>query len=181
MTIEPTAFDGLLLIHLNVFSDERGNFREAWQSEKLTQLGLPQFKPVQHNVAYSKKGVIRGIHAEPWDKYAHPCFGRIFACIVDLRETSQTFGQHQSFELDETRALYVPKGFGNAYQTLTDFAVYSYLVTDHWRADVQYPSIIYNDPDLDIKWPLQRAIVSDKDKQNATFRQTYPSNQLRQI
>lgn len=179
MTIDKTEFDGLLLINLDVFTDERGSFREAWHTAKLTELGLPQFKPVQHNVAYSKKGVVRGIHAEPWDKYAHPTYGLIFACIVDLRPQSQTFGQHITFELDETQALFVPKGFGNAYQTLSEFAVYSYLVTDHWSADVTYPSIIYNDQDLNIKWPISPVIVSDKDKNNSTFRQAYPSYKAR--
>lgn len=175
MNVIETRLKGLHIIELDLFDDERGSFREAWQAANMQALGLPAFQPVQQNVSESKRGVIRGIHAEPWEKYIHVVYGEVFAALVDLREESQTFGQVETITLDRSQALFVSKGFGNSFQITSDFGVYSYLVTDHWQAGLTYPAIAFDDPDLAIDWPIKEGqIVSEKDQHNPTMRQYYP-------
>lgn len=165
-----------MLVNLDVHRDERGNFREAWQLEKLTALGLPAIAPVQYNVAESVRGVTRGIHAEPWQKYLHVAYGKVFAAIVDLREDSETFTKVLTFEMDNTNALLIPIGCANSYQVLSDNAAYTYLVTAHWQPNQKYTALSLNDPDLNIPWPIpkEQMIISAKDADNARIRDLFP-------
>jgi dTDP-4-dehydrorhamnose 3,5-epimerase len=176
MNVLATPLPGLLEIELDIFEDDRGSFREAWQNEKMTSAGLPALNPVQYNAAESKFGVLRGIHAEPWDKYIHIASGIVFAVIVDIQPNSPTFGQHASFSLHTGNALFVPKGMGNSYLVTSEQAVYTYLVTDHWRPGITYPALAYNDTDLAITWPMPESsiILSDKDRANPTIRSLFP-------
>ena len=176
MTVTPTLIDGLFVIDLDRFDDTRGSFREAFQQEKLAALGLPALNPVQWNIAEnSRRGIVRGIHAEPWDKYIHVLAGEIFAAIVDLRRDSPTFAAVETFTLDRSRALYVAQGLGNAYQVLSDGAFYGYLVNAHWRASEPYLAIAWNDPHLAIRWPLpvSHADLSAKDRALPTLRDVF--------
>lgn len=182
LQVHPTSLPGLYSIDLVINADERGSFREAYQAAKLEALGLPPLGPVQWNISENiRAGIVRGIHCEPWDKFIHCIAGQAWAVIVDVRPESSTFGRHVSFKLDQTKALFVSKGFGNAYQTLAPNTVYGYLVNAHWRADLKYPSIHYADPDLNIAWPLPIGDndVSQKDKENPTMRITWPEKFLR--
>jgi dTDP-4-dehydrorhamnose 3,5-epimerase len=176
MNVLATPLPGVFEIQLDTLEDARGSFREAWQQEKMVAAGLPPLNPVQFNAAESKYGVLRGIHAEPWDKYIHVVQGLAFAVIVDIRTDSPTFGAHHSFPLHPGNSLFVPKGMGNSYLVTSEQAVYTYLVTDHWRPGVTYPAIAFNDPDLAIAWPLTVAdmLVSDKDKANPSMRELFP-------
>lgn len=179
LKVTETDLEGLYVIDLVTHADSRGSFREAYQAAKLEALGLPPLGPVQWNISENlRPGIIRGIHAEPWDKYIHVICGRAFAALVDLRPASSTFGQHRTFELDSTRALFASKGFGNAYQVLEPGTIYGYLVNAHWTTGLQYPSIRYNDPEVSIAWPLEAGPddVSDKDRQNPTMREVYPNH-----
>lgn len=176
LRVTETELKGLYTIDLDVFADTRGSFREAYQAEKLEALGLPNLGAVQWNISENvRAGIVRGIHAESWDKYIHCISGRAFAAIVDIRPDSSTFGKHLTFELDQTKALFVSKGFGNAYQTLADNTVYGYLVNAHWQAGTKYPAINYADPDLKIQWPLPIGAddVSEKDRKNPTMREVF--------
>ena len=177
MNLTETSLPGVLLLDLDVFPDERGSFREVWQTEKMSALGLPDFRPVQSNISESKYGVIRGVHAEPWDKLIHLAYGTAFAAIVDLREDQPTFGEVATFELDSSKVLYLPKGMGNSFQATSELAVYAYLVTAHWSADLPYKAIAFDDPDLAINWPVsgESQIVSEKDRRHPTMRQEYPN------
>lgn len=163
-TITPSAkIPGLLLIKINIFPDDRGSFREAWQQEKLKAAGLPDFQPVQWNISRSKKGVIRGVHAEPWNKLIHPVVGTVFAALVDLRP-GENFGAVQTYEEDEASAIYVPKGVGNSFQATSDDLAYGYLVDGVWQAGLKYPAVNPLDPTLNIPWPIKDYIISEKDK-----------------
>lgn len=85
LEITPTNIPGLLVVDLPVHGDSRGWFKENWQREKMLALGLPDFDPVQNNISFNaERGVTRGIHAEPWDKYISVGAGRIFGAWVDL-------------------------------------------------------------------------------------------------
>ena len=161
-----TPIPGLTIWELPVHGDNRGWFKENWQREKMIAAGMPDFGPVQHNISFNDAaGTTRGIHAEPWDKYISVGSGRIFGAWVDLRHGS-TFGVVFTAELDPSRAVFVPRGVANSFQTLEPNTVYSYLVNDHYAPDVAYPSVNPADETLAIEWPipLERAELSAKDR-----------------
>lgn len=179
--VHKTKFEGMLIFDLNIFEDARGSFTEVWQSEAMQKMGLPEVNPKQMGISRSKKGAIRAIHAEPYDKIISPLTGKIFVAMVDLREDSNTFGQVDSFELDNRKMLFIPKGVGNSFQVISDEDVlYCYCVTGLWSAEKAYSgkyiAINYADPDLNIQWPISggKEIVSLKDQQNKTMREYYP-------
>jgi dTDP-4-dehydrorhamnose 3,5-epimerase/reductase len=173
-----TLIPGLILYDLPVHGDSRGWFKENWQRDKMTAIGLPDFGPIQNNVSFNaEKGVTRGIHAEPWDKYISVAAGRIFGAWVDLRQ-GDTFGKVFTVEMDPSKAIFVPRGVGNAYQALEDGTVYSYLVNEHWseEAQGQYTFLNLADETAAIDWPLSldSAEVSDKDKQHPRLADVTP-------
>ncbi|WP_026820801.1 sugar nucleotide-binding protein [Arthrobacter castelli] len=168
LAVESTSIPGLQVIDLAVHGDNRGWFKENWQRAKMTAAGLPDFGPVQNNISFNPAaGTTRGIHAEPWDKYISVASGRIFGAWVDLRR-GPTFGNTHTVELDPSKAVFVPRGVGNAFQTLEDDTAYTYLVNDHWSADAQGQYTFLNpaDPTAGFEWPipLQSAQLSDKDR-----------------
>lgn len=178
--VHQTKFAGMLIFDLNIFTDPRGSFTEVWQTEAMQELGLPAVNPQQLGISRSKKGTIRAIHAEPYDKIIHVIQGRIFLAMTDLREKSETFGQVDSFELDNQQMLFIPKGIGNAFQALTEDILYCYCTAGVWSAEKaysgQYIAVNYADPDLNIQWPIgpEGWIVSLKDQQNKTMRELFP-------
>lgn len=166
--IEESSIPGLLVVDIPVHGDDRGWFKENWQDTKMTEQGLPELGPVQNNISFNaEKGVTRGIHAEPWDKYVSVASGKIFGAWVDLRE-GESFGAVFTAEIDPSKAVYVPRGVGNAFQALEDNTVYTYLVNDHWSQDAQslYTFLNLSDETANIDWPipLEQATLSDKDK-----------------
>jgi dTDP-4-dehydrorhamnose reductase len=166
LSVEQTPIPGLLVVRLPLHEDSRGWFKENWQRAKMTALGLPDFGPVQHSVAYNaRRGVTRGVHTEPWDKFISVAHGRIFGAWVDMRE-GETFGRVFTIEADPSVAVFVPRGVGNSYQVLEDDTTYSYLVNDHWRPGHTYPALNLADPTVAIPWPipLAEAEVSEKDR-----------------
>ena len=156
LRVEETNIPGLLVFDLPVHGDNRGWFKENWQRAKMTALGLPDFGPVQNNISFNaKKGVTRGIHAEPWDKYISIAAGSVFGAWVDLRP-GESFGQVYTTVLDPSKAIYVPRGVGNSFQALEDGTVYTYLVNAHWSLEQKktYTFVNLADPDLNIQWPI---------------------------
>ena len=153
---EETNIPGLVVFDLPVHGDNRGWFKENWQRAKQTALGLPDFGPVQNNISFNaKKGVTRGIHAEPWDKYISIAAGSVFGAWVDLRP-GDSFGQVYTTVLDPSKAIYVPRGVGNSFQALEDGTVYTYLVNAHWSLEQKktYTFVNLADPELNIQWPI---------------------------
>lgn len=171
-----TPIPGLIVFDLPVHGDSRGWFKENWQREKMLALGLPDFGPVQNNVSFNDDvGTTRGIHAEPWDKWVSVAAGRIFGAWVDLRE-GETFGAVFTTELDPSRAIFVPRGVGNSYQTLEANTAYTYLVNDHWSPTASYTFLNLADETVAIDWPLplERAEISEKDKQHPRLADVVP-------
>ncbi|MBP2437078.1 dTDP-4-dehydrorhamnose 3,5-epimerase [Microbacterium amylolyticum] len=164
--VTETTIPGLMLFDLPVHGDQRGWFKENWQREKMMAAGLPDFGPVQNNVSFNDApGTTRGIHAEPWDKWVSVATGRIFGAWVDLRE-GPGFGAVFTAEIDPSRAIFVPRGVGNAFQTLEPNTAYTYLVNDHWSPDAEYSFVNLADETVAIDWPipLSDAQLSDKDR-----------------
>lgn len=159
LRVTETAIPGLVVFDLPVHGDSRGWFKENWQREKMTAAGLPDFGPVQNNVSFNDAvGTTRGIHAEPWDKWVSVATGRIFGAWVDLRE-GPSFGRVFTTEVDPSTAVFVPRGVGNAYQTLEPDTAYTYLVNDHWSPDASYSFLNLADETAAIAWPIPLADV----------------------
>lgn len=176
LTRTETNIPGLVVFDLPVHGDSRGWFKENWQREKMIALGLPDFGPVQNNISFNDAvGTTRGIHAEPWDKWVSIATGRIFGAWVDLRE-GPTFGEVFTTELDPSRAIFVPRGVGNSYQTLEADTAYTYLVNDHWSPDASYSFLNLADETAAIAWPIPLGDVeiSAKDREHPRLADVTP-------
>ena len=157
---------GLLLFVPRSFSDERGFFLEIWRASAYAAAGLPDF--VQDNTASSRRGVLRGLHFQNPDaqgKLITVVHGAIFDVAVDLRVGSPGFGQWAHCELSSAnhRQLYIPPGFAHGYQALSDDAVVMYKCTAYYNPASEL-TLLYNDPDVNVQWPLADPIVSAKDR-----------------
>ena len=178
-----TKIPGLLIFDIENPSDDRGWFQEKFQQEKLVAAGMPaDFKVVQNSLSYNKdRGVVRGIHAEPWDKYISLVTGRVFVAFVDLR-AGDTFGVLETLELTPNRAVFLPQGVGNSFQTLEPDTYYLYSVNKHWSADNldRYTFVSLADPKLAIQWPipLAESIMSDRDRNHPQLEDVTPMEHL---
>jgi len=177
LQLHKTNIPGLVWLDLPVHGDNRGWFKENWQQEKMTAIGLPDFGPRQNNISFNAtRGTTRGIHAEPWDKYVSVASGKVYGAWTDLRE-GDTFGESFELEIDPSKAIFVPRGVGNAFQALEDGTAYSYLVNDHWVAGGEnYAFLNLADTTANIQWPipLADAELSDKDKAHPSLADIEP-------
>ena len=176
LRVQETSLPGFYTIDLAVHGDQRGWFKENYQAAKMTALGLPPFEIIQNNFSYNvERGVTRGLHAEPWEKFISLANGRVFAAWVDLRRGS-SFGKTLTLELNPGRAVFVPRGVANGYQTLEEGVTYTYLVNAHWSPDAKYAAVHPFDPALGIAWPIAEhdAIVSEKDRHNPLLADVIP-------
>jgi len=184
LALHETNIPGLVWLDLPVHGDNRGWFKENWQQEKMTAIGLPDFGPRQNNISFNAtRGTTRGIHAEPWDKYVSVATGKIYGAWTDLRE-GDTFGQTFELEIDPSKAIFVPRGVGNAFQALEDDTAYSYLVNDHWVAGGEnYAFLNLGDETADIQWPipLSEAELSDKDHAHPSLAEIEPMKPRRTL
>jgi len=165
LAVQETEIPGFYIINLVLNGDNRGWFKENYQKAKLEALGLPQFEIVQNNFSYNvEKGVTRGLHAEPWEKYISVANGSVFGVWVDLRK-GDSFGKTLTLEITPDKAVFVPRGVANGYQTLAENVTYTYLVNAHWSPEARYTFVNLFDTEIAINWPIPRdqAIISDKD------------------
>jgi dTDP-4-dehydrorhamnose 3,5-epimerase-like enzyme len=174
LAVDATEIDGLWVISLDVREDpERvgASFREAFQAEKMTALGLPEFHPVQFNVSESPLGTLRGFHAEPWEKFIHVVGGTAFAAIADIRRDSPTFKKVWCGELGRHNAIFLSRGLGNSFQAVTALVTYTYLTNAHWDPTLSYPAVCWDDPELAVAWPItdERMKLSEKDQHNPSL------------
>ncbi|HEY1581410.1 MAG TPA: dTDP-4-dehydrorhamnose 3,5-epimerase [Terracidiphilus sp.] len=175
MNIEETSLPGVLVITPKIYTDNRGAFWETWNLKDFELAGLPATW-VQDNYSVSKKNVVRGIHyqvIQPQGKLVRAAQGAVLDIAVDLRRNSPCFGEHFAVELSEEngRMLWIPEGFGHGFLVLSDVAGFAYKVTDCYNPKGER-TIVWNDPDLGIKWPISPddAIVSEKDANGATLK-----------
>ena len=181
-----TGIPGLVVLDLPVHGDARGWFKENWQRAKMVAAGLPAgFRPVQNNISYNAaRGVTRGVHAEPWDKFISVACGRVFGAWVDLRPGAG-FGRVFTCELDPSRAIFVPRGVGNSFQALEDGTAYTYLVDAHWSAELKgtYTFVNLADPALGIAWPipLSEATLSEADRRHPMLADALPMEPRRTL
>lgn len=166
LKVRELAIPGFFEIDLVVHGDIRGWFKENYQRAKMEELGLPHFEVVQNNFSYNvEEGVTRGLHAEPWEKFISVANGSVFGAWVDIR-AGEGFGKVLTLEINPGKAVFVPRGVANGYQTLTENVTYTYLVNEHWSPEAKYTFVNLFDPALGIQWPIaqEQSIISDKDK-----------------
>lgn len=162
---------GMLEFDIPVHGDNRGWFKENFQKEKMIPLGFPESffaeGKLQNNVSFSRQGVLRGLHAEPWDKYISVADnGKVLGAWVDLR-AGESFGHVYQTVIDASKGIFVPRGVANGFQVLSETVSYSYLVNDYWALELKpkYAFVNYADPTLGIEWAdVAHAEVSEADK-----------------
>lgn len=177
-TLQKTDIPGLLVWHVTAIGDDRGWYQEKFQKAKLVAAGLPEaFNVVQTNFSYNKRGVTRGFHAEPWDKFIGVIKGKVFGAWVDLR-AGPSFGKTVTVEIDNNTVVYLPRGIGNAFQTTEDDTYYFYNVNDFWSAEKYslYTFANLGDPEIGVQWPiaLDAATMSDRDRNHPLLRDVKP-------
>jgi len=175
MQVQQTSIQDALLLTPQVFGDERGFFLESWNKRLFQECGI-EADFVQDNHSRSSKGVLRGLHyqlSKPQGKLVRVASGKVLDVIVDLRQSSTTFGQSYSVELsgENHRQLWAPPGVAHGFVVLSDSVDFMYKITDYYMPEDEH-TIIWNDVDLQIDWKLDgvKPLLSDKDKQGVAFR-----------
>ena len=168
MKIIKTNFNGLKIYKKNSYNDKRGYTRELFLNKLLNK------KFPFDLISLSKKNVIRGLHLQikkPQGKFITVLKGKIFDVVVDCRKNSKTFGQYFSIVLSEKQnsSLFIPEGFAHGYCSLTKDSLLHYKMTEYRDKKLER-GILWNDKDLNIKWPLKNPIISVKDKSNISFK-----------
>ena len=166
--------DGPILIEPKLFEDARGFFFESWNKSTFNDSLNEEISFTQDNHSCSKKGVLRGLHYQipptPQGKLVRCINGEIYDVAVDIRKRSETFGEWISANLSESNKLmlWIPVGFAHGFLSLEDNSEVTYKVSGNYSKQFER-SIIWNDPTINIKWPLQsinfnEPILSDKDE-----------------
>jgi len=174
MEIEKLPIIDALLLKPKVLKDDRGYFIETWQKKRYEEAGI-DLDFVQDNHSSSSYGILRGLHFQkkfPQGKLVSVPFGSVYDVIVDIRPNSATFGQWHGIYLtaENQHQLWVPPGMAHGFVVLSEHAHFHYKCTDYYQHGDE-GCIVWNDPDLKIKWPISDPILSDKDKQANTFKE----------
>ena len=176
MKVVATAIPDVLILEPRVFGDERGFFMESYNQRALKQAAGIAGEFVQDNHSRSARNVLRGLHyqiKQPQGKLVRVIQGAVFDVAVDIRRSSPTFGKWVGVELsaENKRIVWVPPGFAHGFLVLTDSADFIYKTTDYWAPEHER-TILWNDVDIGIKWPLKgEPAVSPKDGNGVPLRQ----------
>lgn len=169
MNVIKTELEGVFILETRLFGDHRGWFAESWSKKTMEEAGL-FYDFVQDNHSFSaQKGTLRGIHFQlsPMSqaKLVRCTKGAVWDVAVDLRKDSATYKKWVAVELNEDnkRQLLIPRGFGHAFLTLTEDVEFLYK-TDQYYSPAYDRSIAWNDPVINIQWPIDNPILSNKDK-----------------
>lgn len=172
--VKSLALSGLKLICPKQFKDGRGYFLESFRQDMYQALGFPGF--VQDNHAFSLKNTLRGMHFQKGPgqaKLVTVAFGSIFDVAVDMRKDSKTFGKWQSVILDDEncRQFFIPEGFAHGYLVLSEKAHVLYKVSRYFDPQEE-AGFSYRDSFVDIDWPVKEPLLSSRDANAASFRET---------
>lgn len=167
MKIIKTKLKDCFLIQPKVHSDERGFFLETFHTDRYHRLAGIKLPFVQDNHSRSSKGVLRGLHfqkTKPQGKLVRVVKGKVYDVALDIRKDSHSFGLWEGVILSEENKnqLWVPPGFAHGFLVLSEMADFEYKCTDYYDPSDE-GSILWNDPDLQISWPLKNPTLSDKD------------------
>ena len=167
MNVIRTKLEDCVIIEPKVFVDERGFFLETFQSDRYADLAGISLPFVQDNHSRSSKGVLRGLHFQktrPQGKLVRVVRGEVYDVAVDIRSGSQTYGQWEAVILSEENKtqFWVPPGFAHGFVVLSETADFEYKCTDYYDPSDE-GSLLWNDPDLNIPWPIDNPKLSEKD------------------
>jgi dTDP-4-dehydrorhamnose 3,5-epimerase len=166
MNVLPTELEGVLIVEPKVFGDKRGFFLETFQKQRYRGAGI-DVEFIQDNISFSVSRTLRGLH------YQHPCgqaklvqvlAGEIYDVAVDIRHGSPTFGQWTGVILsaENSRQFFLPQGFAHGFCVLSETALFMYKCSDYYTPQYE-GGICWNDPDLNIPWPVQAPLLSERD------------------
>ncbi len=159
-----TRLDGPILLAPAVHGDHRGFFLETYRKKAYDDLGIAD-EFVQDNHSRSGHAIVRGMHFQPgMAKLVRVSRGAILDVLVDLRKGSPTFGEWESFRLDDDahHQLYCPDGFAHGFCVLSEIADLVYKCSDYWNPEAE-KGFAYNDPDVGIQWPELELVASERD------------------
>ncbi len=167
MKIINTKLKDCVVIEPKVFFDDRGFFIEIFQARRYSEIAGIDLPFVQDNHSRSTRGVLRGLHFQrnkPQGKLVRVIRGEIYDVVLDIRKDSPTFGQWDSVILSEENKnqLWVPPGFAHGFLVLSDIVDLEYKCTDYYDPSDEF-SILWNDSELNISWPIDNPILSKKD------------------
>ena len=179
MKVLETVLPGVLIIEPKVFGDARGFFLESYQAERYRQLGIAHTF-VQDNHSRSARGVLRGLHfqrSRPQGKLVSVSRGSVYDVAVDINPASPTCGQFVAVELNDEnhRQLWIPPGYAHGFCVLSDIADFQYKCTDYYIPEDK-GGLLWNDPQVNIPWPIEQPLLSAKDQRNPTLAQLLDGN-----
>ncbi len=177
MNVTKTKLPGALILEPRVFGDPRGYFFESYNALRYQEAGIKEVF-VQDNVIFSRKGVLRGLHwQKPYSqgKLVSVATGTVVDIAVDIRHGSPTFGQWVAVELSEEnhRQFYIPAGFAHGFCVISETAHFVYKCTETYHPEYEH-TIMWNDPDLNINWPISTPQISEKDQKGVRLRDISP-------
>ena len=166
MKVIATALPGVMIIEPKVFGDAWGFFMETWNQARYEEHGLPAVF-VQDNLSFSQKGVLRGLHFQnpnAQGKLVYVLQGEVFDVAVDIRVGSPTMGKWVGVTLSSENKcqIYIPEGFAHGFCVTSETALFAYKCTEMYQPLSEY-GVSWKDPDLGIKWPIEKPLLSEKD------------------
>ena len=173
--VTKTPLEGLVVLDIEFFRDERGFFMETWHKKAFAEAGLPH-EFLQDSHSRSSRGVLRGLHYQdmraPMGKLVRCTVGSIFDVAVDLRVNSPTFGKWFGIELstENKTELFIPVGFAHGFLTLSGVCEVQYKQTAYYQPDTE-GGILWNDPNVGVNWPVADPILSKRDQNQLTLKQ----------
>ena len=176
MKVTPLNIPDVLLIEPQVFGDDRGFFFESFNQNKFEEAMGKKINFVQDNHSKSIKGVLRGLHYQltpkAQGKLVRVIQGEVFDVVVDLRQSSPTFGKWVSeiLSADNKKQIWIPEGFAHGFLTLSDTAEFLYKTTDFYSKEHEQ-AIRWNDEKIGIQWPMKEVLLSPKDKSAVSFKE----------
>lgn len=174
MEIIKGDIEGLLILKPKVFNDERGYFFESYSNKVFNNNDIGDINFVQDNQAYSKPGVIRGLHFQNppcgQGKLVRVVKGRVLDVAVDIRRGSPTYGKYQMVELSASNGLqfWIPEGFAHGYVSIEE-SIFLYKCTNNYAPGYD-GTIKWDDPDIGIDWGVTNPIISEKDSIGQSFK-----------
>ena len=177
MKIIKTDLNDCVIIEPNVFNDDRGFFLETFRASRYQELLGIKDVFVQDNHSRSNKSVLRGLHFQknnPQGKLVRVSLGRVFDVVVDIRKSSKTYGKWMGVVLSEEnkKQVWVPPGFAHGFLVLSNVADFVYKCTDYYDPNDEF-TVLWNDPDIGIKWPSDNVILSEKDQNGLRFSEIF--------
>lgn len=168
MQVIDTAIADVKIIQPKVFGDNRGFFLETFEKRRYQTMLNIDYDFVQDNHSRSQKGVLRGLHFQkenPQGKLVRVVRGEVFDVAVDIRNDSPTYGKWVGVILSEENKtqFWIPPGLAHGFVVLSDIADFEYKCTDYYNPKVE-DCLLWNDPTVNIDWPINNPLLSDKDK-----------------